>query len=144
MYSKVRRVWLQSGDGHDCCSPFGQDHLDEPSRTNESTGHIQESICCALHLVCLTSSCLQVAEGDLITCLNVYKAWEKQTQNQQQWCQKNYVNHKALLRAQDIKKFEHVLRLSLCGIPGVLGSSELDCGSWECALNRVGMILSRS
>lgn len=44
-----------------------------------------------------------MAEGDLITYLNVYKAWQKQQQNQQ-WCQRNYLNHKALLRAQDIKR----------------------------------------
>lgn len=38
-----------------------------------------------------------------MTSLNVYKAWEKAKQSQV-WCQKHFINHKALLRAQDIQK----------------------------------------
>ncbi|GMH34493.1 hypothetical protein BSKO_02327 [Bryopsis sp. KO-2023] len=42
-----------------------------------------------------------VAEGDLITYLNVYRAWEEENRSPK-WCQTNYVSHKALLRVSDI------------------------------------------
>lgn len=52
------------------------------------------------------SACLvcrfAVAEGDLITFLNVWKAWEEAGRSRK-WSQQNMVNHRTLLRAGDIK-----------------------------------------
>ena len=44
-----------------------------------------------------------MAEGDLITYLNVNRAWEDEGRSPE-WCQKNYVSHRALLRASDIRR----------------------------------------
>lgn len=43
-----------------------------------------------------------VAEGDLITYLNVWKAWEENGRRKN-WAIDNYVNHRCLLRASDIR-----------------------------------------
>lgn len=47
-------------------------------------------------------------EGDHITLLNVYKSFvDKMSKNKksiQQWCQSNYLNHKSLLRAMQIRE----------------------------------------
>ncbi|CAD7701368.1 unnamed protein product [Ostreobium quekettii] len=43
-----------------------------------------------------------VAEGDLNTYLNVHRAWEQEGRSRQ-WCEKNFVSHRALLRASDIR-----------------------------------------
>ena len=52
------------------------------------------------------SACLvyrfAVAEGDLITFLNVWKAWEEAGRSRK-WSQQNMVNHRTLLRAGDIR-----------------------------------------
>lgn len=47
---------------------------------------------------------LKVAEGDMIAYLNVYRAWEENNRSAK-WCSKNYVNHKSLLRANDIQRW---------------------------------------
>ena len=44
-----------------------------------------------------------MAEGDLITYLNVPRAWEEGGKSLE-WCQKNYINHRAMLRASDIRR----------------------------------------
>jgi len=53
-----------------------------------------------------------VGEGDLITYLNVWKAWEEGGRNKH-WCIKNFVSHRSLLRASDIRDqlMRHVVRL---------------------------------
>ncbi|XP_033221828.1 probable ATP-dependent RNA helicase DHX35 isoform X2 [Belonocnema kinseyi] len=43
----------------------------------------------------------EVEEGDLITSLNVYSAYEQNKTSS--WCQKNFLNHKALRRATEIR-----------------------------------------
>jgi len=43
-----------------------------------------------------------VAEGDLITYLNVWKAWESNKRNKS-WAYKNYISHSSLLRAAEIR-----------------------------------------
>lgn len=43
----------------------------------------------------------EVEEGDLITLLNVYLAYEKYKRNN--WCRKYYLNQKALLRVTEIR-----------------------------------------
>uniref|UniRef100_A0A2P2I9V6 RNA helicase n=1 Tax=Hirondellea gigas TaxID=1518452 RepID=A0A2P2I9V6_9CRUS len=44
----------------------------------------------------------QVEEGDLLTLLNVYVAWERE-QRCKRWCGRHFVNHKSLNRASEIK-----------------------------------------
>lgn len=44
-----------------------------------------------------------VREGDLITYLNVYHGWE-QSNKSERWCHDNCINHKAMVRAEDVKK----------------------------------------
>ena len=43
-----------------------------------------------------------VAEGDLITYLNVWKAWEANRRSKS-WAYKNYISHRSLLRAAEIR-----------------------------------------
>lgn len=43
----------------------------------------------------------EVAEGDLLTLLNIYSAFEKN--KTPAWCQKHFLNHKALKRATEIR-----------------------------------------
>ena len=49
-----------------------------------------------------------VKEGDLITYLNVWKGWEENRRSSS-WAYKNYVSHKGLVRASQIR--DHLLRL---------------------------------
>ncbi|KAF2349992.1 Helicase C-terminal [Trinorchestia longiramus] len=44
----------------------------------------------------------QVEEGDLVTLLNVYTAWQRHDRSKQ-WCSKHFVSHKALCRAEEIR-----------------------------------------
>jgi len=44
-----------------------------------------------------------VGEGDLVTYLNVYRAFVENGENPQ-WCNRNYLKHKALARVTDIRK----------------------------------------
>lgn len=43
----------------------------------------------------------EVEEGDLITLLNIYTAYEKNKTNS--WCQKYFINSKAIKRATEIR-----------------------------------------
>ena len=43
-----------------------------------------------------------MAEGDLITALNVWEAWRAAGTHAKQWAGSRRVNHRALLRATDI------------------------------------------
>ena len=56
----------------------------------------------------------EVEEGDLITSLNVYSAYEQNPTSS--WCQKNFLNHKALRRATEIRSKMRQL-LKKLGIP---------------------------
>ncbi len=55
-----------------------------------------------------TKSQFAAKEGDLITHLNVWKAWEENRRSSS-WAFKNYVNHKSLCRASEIR--DQLLRL---------------------------------
>ena len=43
-----------------------------------------------------------VGEGDLITFLNIWRGWEEFGRSRK-WCYKNFVNHRTMLRAADIR-----------------------------------------
>ncbi len=43
-----------------------------------------------------------VGEGDLITFLNIWKGWEDAGRSRT-WCYKNFINHRTMLRAADIR-----------------------------------------
>ena len=43
-----------------------------------------------------------VGEGDLITFLNIWKGWEG-SRRSPKWCYKNFINHRTMLRAADIR-----------------------------------------
>lgn len=45
----------------------------------------------------------EVEEGDLITLLNVFTAFEKNSNNAKSWCIQHFINFKALRRAHEIK-----------------------------------------
>lgn len=46
----------------------------------------------------------EVAEGDLLTLLNIFVGFQKQDQNRsKQWCHENFLNYKALRRAEQIR-----------------------------------------
>lgn len=45
---------------------------------------------------------LYVCVGDLLTYLNVYRAWREHNKSPK-WAFRHFVNHKALLRAEDIR-----------------------------------------
>lgn len=47
----------------------------------------------------------EVEEGDLLTLLNVYTAYEKNKVSS--WCQKHFLNYKALRRATEIRTQMH-------------------------------------
>lgn len=43
-----------------------------------------------------------VGEGDLITFLNIWRGWEESNRSRK-WCYKNFINHRTMLRAADIR-----------------------------------------
>lgn len=43
-----------------------------------------------------------VGEGDLITFLNIWRGWEESGCSRK-WCYKNFINHRTMLRAADIR-----------------------------------------
>jgi hypothetical protein len=54
-----------------------------------------------------------VAEGDLVTYLNVWKAWDA-SGRAGRWAHKHLVNHRTMLRAADIRRqlLQHLWRAS--------------------------------
>ena len=51
----------------------------------------------------ITHACrFAVAEGDLLTSLNVWEAWQAAGTQAKHWAASHRVNHRALLRAADI------------------------------------------
>lgn len=53
-----------------------------------------------------------VGEGDLVTYLNVWKAWQDSGRDRK-WAARNFVNHRTMLRAADIRsQLCHHLRCS--------------------------------
>lgn len=71
-----------------------------------------------------------VKEGDLITYLNVWRGWE-QNQRSPKWAYKNYIRHKNLRRAQEIRNelLHAVARLKRQSLPDdpVFSGCSLDC-----------------
>lgn len=53
----------------------------------------------------------EVEEGDLLTLLNVYIAYEKNKTSS--WCQKQFLNNKALRRAMEIRTQMHSMMKKL-------------------------------
>lgn len=54
-----------------------------------------------------------VGEGDLITFLNIWKGWEDGGRSRK-WCYKNFINHRTMLRAADIRN--QLQRHFRCGL----------------------------
>eukprot|EP00873_Tetraselmis_striata_P001670 jgi/Tetstr1/421934/TSEL_012833.t1 len=65
-----------------------------------------------------------VAEGDLVTYINVVKAWEMHKRSRQ-WCEKNCVDHRAMLRAADIR-LQVQKTLGRLGVPLVSCSPDIE------------------
>lgn len=65
----------------------------------------------------------EVEEGDLLTMLNVYTAYEKNKISS--WCQKQFLNYKALRRATEIRTQIHCMMKKL-QIPLVSCNGKLD------------------
>lgn len=61
-----------------------------------------------------------VGEGDLITFLNIWKGWEDAGRSRT-WCYKNFINHRTMLRAADIRNQlqRHLRRLGLPWVSAV-------------------------
>lgn len=61
-----------------------------------------------------------VGEGDLITFLNIWKGWEDVGRSRT-WCYKNFINHRTMLRAADIRSQlqRHLRRLGLPWVSAV-------------------------
>lgn len=56
-----------------------------------------------------------VAEGDPVTYLNVWRAWEERGRDAK-WAYRHYVHHKSMLRASDVRR-QLVLLLQRLGVP---------------------------
>lgn len=55
-----------------------------------------------------------VAEGDLVTCLNVWRAWNEAGRNHQ-WSYTNFVHHKSMIRVAFVREqlYKQVMRMKL-------------------------------
>lgn len=58
----------------------------------------------------------EVREGDLLTLLNVFIAFQKNINNAKAWCSQRFINYKALKRAWEIKS-QIIRLLDRFGIP---------------------------
>lgn len=67
------------------------------------------------------------AEGDLVTFLNVWKAWEESNRNKR-WAVENFVSHRSMLRASDIRT-QLLAHLRKLGLPTGAALADVDPGS---------------
>jgi ATP-dependent RNA helicase DDX35 len=68
-----------------------------------------------------------VSQGDLLTYLNVWKAWEDSGRDKK-WAVKHFVNHRSMLRAADIRRQlgAHLHRLRISSSSGGGGNDMVD------------------
>ncbi len=78
-----------------------------------------------------------VGEGDLVTYLNVWKAWQESGRDRR-WAARNCLNHRTLLRAADIRsQLCHHLRWTSRLIPALHLVFCQELCSLSCCLERL-------
>jgi hypothetical protein len=86
-----------------------------------------------MHYLLWQSRCFTFVAGvgDLLTYLNVWRGW-RDHQRSPKWAYRHFINHKALLRAEDI-------RIQLRGLLTRLGAPLATCGSDAAPVCQVGL-----
>jgi len=70
-----------------------------------------------------------VAEGDLVTYLNVWKAWEAAGRSGR-WAHRHLINHRTMLRAADIRR--QLLQHLWCACVGAQNAADVSLGIRPC------------